>query len=102
MLHGEGETDPDGDCDYYEREEQIVMTEKQLKKMVAQYLENGDFEVSEYAKFEFAGLTAMLASRWAVENLEQIDFDASDFSGLSDYAHEKAKCEGLEAGRDYR
>jgi hypothetical protein len=78
------------------------MTEKQLKEMIETYLEHGDFEVSECARVEFAGLTAMLAQPWAPENLERIDFDADDFDALSDFAHEKAKAEDLIPGHDYR
>lgn len=88
-------------------DEEDTMDWESLKVMIESYLDNGAFEASEYARIEFAGLTAMLAEDdWPPERIANgpgpyID-DLHDYDGLGDYAHEKARAEGLEPGRDYR
>jgi hypothetical protein len=81
------------------------LTESELRQMIHEYLGNGDFEISDYAACEFAGLTAMLAQDWPEERLESVGRNIEsrdDYDGLGTYAYELAKGMGLEPGYDYR
>ena len=86
------------------------MNEQTIKTRINEYLENGEFDVSDYAALEFSGLTAMLAEDWPQERIEESLMPwiknkndlYSVYDGLGEYAHEKAIAEELKPGIDYR